>query len=261
MTRRRNNKRKVETDTSTTSNKKSNESKTETNTLASTVSNSSNKALSISLLESSDEEENVYVASSQTETEAMKKAKLARQKLLASSTNTINIDEDAEEINELDSSLGTGNIMQSARVFENVQTNDDEVVLLDSGDESDIQVMESSIKKNSEGLRMKLKLRINGNDSNIEVFSVVASDPFQKLFDAFCRKKGATSTQVKFILDGDQLNLASNCQNEDLEGGEIVDVQLTGSCHPPNSKSSLAEKSDIKRIKLREKELPNCSSD
>jgi len=71
--------------------------------------------------------------------------------------------------------------------------------------------------------RIDLILRINGQDSTKMTFSLAPNDPFSKLLEEF-RSKHSSHKHVQLTLDGEPLSLQSTCQNEDLEGGEIVDV-------------------------------------
>ena len=194
------------------------------------LTSSSNAALSISLLESSDEELDASTYAYEVETETIKKAKIARMHLMASAVTAEVIDLDDESLGDDYKTLTDSNrssLMQSGRLFEGSETqrDDDDTVgciLLDDDSSEETSPKIETIP------RIKLKLRINGNDSEIDIFSVSISDPFQKLFDAFCRKRGVSSNQVKYSLDGDMLNSQSNCRNEDLEGGELIDVTITG---------------------------------
>jgi len=71
-----------------------------------------------------------------------------------------------------------------------------------------------------------LKIRINGSDKSCDTFSMVPSDSFQKLIDWVCQKQNVKQTDCKFIFDGAPLNPRGTPCDEDLEGGEVMDVQI-----------------------------------
>jgi hypothetical protein len=74
---------------------------------------------------------------------------------------------------------------------------------------------------------IRLILRINGNDTTKEEYIIHKKDKFEQLHEAFCKKlqqKNKVFNSVKLTLDGSVLSLSDTCQDEDLEGGEIIDV-------------------------------------
>ena len=225
----------------------------------SSVLSDNNPVVSISLLESSDDDDEVDAADTYVhpvETDAMRKAKLARIKLMASAAvvDVINLDDSVDDDGYEPMVVGHGSsLTQSGRVFENVDLQKDldgaeNCILLD--DDSDTNVLENQNAAGN-GTRIKLKLRINSKDPDIEAFSIIVTDPFYKLFDAFSRKIGIALSRVKFFLDGDELNPNSNCQNEDLEGGEIIDVTVSGEFIRKPVSVSQVKILQSKRIKLR----------
>ena len=53
-------------------------------------------------------------------------------------------------------------------------------------------------------------------------------EPFQKLFDQYCARKSIDPKTVHFMLDGEKIHLGSTPADEDLEGGEIIEVAGAG---------------------------------
>ena len=74
---------------------------------------------------------------------------------------------------------------------------------------------------------IRLILRINGVDASKEEYSLDKQDTFQKLHDSFRIKQEQRKKiykSIKLTLDGSVLSLSDTCINEDLEGGELIDV-------------------------------------
>eukprot|EP00979_Chaetoceros_neogracilis_P013249 scaffold3745_cov202-Chaetoceros_neogracile.AAC.1 len=71
-----------------------------------------------------------------------------------------------------------------------------------------------------------LKIRINGNDKKCEQYSILPNDNFQKMMDYFCSMHGVLQKDCQFIFDGEPLNPKGNADQEDLEGGEVIDVKV-----------------------------------
>lgn len=80
---------------------------------------------------------------------------------------------------------------------------------------------------NSSNTIIRLILRINGVDASKEEYSLDKNDTFQKLHDSFRIKQEQRNKmykRIKLTLDGSVLSLTDTCINEDLEGGELIDV-------------------------------------
>ena len=56
-------------------------------------------------------------------------------------------------------------------------------------------------------------------------FSLKKTDPFQKLFDGYCALTGVKPSSIRFIFDGDELDLSSSPEDEGMEHDDIVDVK------------------------------------
>jgi len=69
-----------------------------------------------------------------------------------------------------------------------------------------------------------LKFRINGCKELIQSNGIRSNDQFSVLVDDFCKKKNVIHSECKFTFDGCILNINSTVEDEDLEGGEIIDV-------------------------------------
>jgi len=83
------------------------------------------------------------------------------------------------------------------------------------------------------GNKVTFRLRINGNDKNIQELSIGDLNTFELLMLRFCQKNNKNENQVTFLLDGDKLNAKATPKGEDLEGGEIIDVLVKGQYTPP----------------------------
>ena len=56
-------------------------------------------------------------------------------------------------------------------------------------------------------------------------FKLATTDKFKKLFDGYCKKYEIQPNTIKFIFDGDSLDLDSTPETEDMEDGDIIDIQ------------------------------------
>ena len=74
------------------------------------------------------------------------------------------------------------------------------------------------------GNKLTFKLRVNGNDKDIQEFAMGHKNHFEFLIQQFRNKNNTNNKKVKFILDGDTINPKASPMSEDLEGGEIIDV-------------------------------------
>mmetsp|Transcript_52702 Transcript_52702/g.63519 ORF Transcript_52702/g.63519 Transcript_52702/m.63519 type:complete len:675 (+) Transcript_52702:114-2138(+) len=91
-----------------------------------------------------------------------------------------------------------------------------------------LQLSTTAAKAASPG-RLKLVLRVNGDKENLQPYTVHPSDKFETLINSFRRRNSKNSGNSSggsylFILDGEKLNPFSTCIDEDLEGGEMIDV-------------------------------------
>jgi len=74
---------------------------------------------------------------------------------------------------------------------------------------------------------ISLKLRTNGNEKHIQSYDVLPTDPFSVLMDLFLEQnRNIARGDAVFMLDGFALSLDGTPENEDLEGGEIIEVQV-----------------------------------
>jgi len=72
---------------------------------------------------------------------------------------------------------------------------------------------------------LSLKIRINGDTkSSPTIIELHTTSPFQVLIQKFYDSHGVTSSDCKFTFDGDILNPKGTPKDEDLEGGEMIDV-------------------------------------
>ena len=89
---------------------------------------------------------------------------------------------------------------------------------------------------------IQLKIRKNGNDKTMQKYSIGLSDKFNVLVSNFLRKNELTMTECQFIFEGESLNLQGTPDDEDLEGDEIIDVQISSKKISPNKQSSKIRK-------------------
>mmetsp|Transcript_24966 Transcript_24966/g.57690 ORF Transcript_24966/g.57690 Transcript_24966/m.57690 type:complete len:210 (+) Transcript_24966:672-1301(+) len=73
--------------------------------------------------------------------------------------------------------------------------------------------------------KIKLQLRTVSSSSCVPYW-LGPKEPFLKLLEKYCNEKSKPLHCVQFQLDGMNLNLKSTCEEEDLEGDEIIDVIL-----------------------------------
>jgi hypothetical protein len=73
---------------------------------------------------------------------------------------------------------------------------------------------------------LKIKIRINGSTKSFDAFSILPSEPFQKLMDWVCQKYYVKTADCKYIFDGAPLNPNYTPNDEDLEGDEVIDVEI-----------------------------------
>jgi hypothetical protein len=95
-----------------------------------------------------------------------------------------------------------------------------------SGDD-DVVVRHLQQPQQTNANMIRLILRINGNDATKEEYSIHKRDKFEQLHEAFCHRmqqKNKMFNSVKLTLDGAVLSLNDTCHDEDLEGGEIIDI-------------------------------------
>ena len=55
-------------------------------------------------------------------------------------------------------------------------------------------------------------------------FKIGGKDKFKKLFDGYCKRFNVQPNTIKFVFDGDTLDLDSTPEDEDMEDGDIIDV-------------------------------------
>lgn len=69
-----------------------------------------------------------------------------------------------------------------------------------------------------------IKLRINGDDSDMHNLYIRRTEKFQILMNSFYKKYGLEEKDCKFTFDGCTLNTQGTVEDEDLEGEEVFDV-------------------------------------
>ena len=56
-------------------------------------------------------------------------------------------------------------------------------------------------------------------------FGIKRTDTFRKLFDGFCAHTKTDPSSISFIFDGEDMDLDLTPEDEDMDDGDIVDVQ------------------------------------
>lgn len=69
-----------------------------------------------------------------------------------------------------------------------------------------------------------IKLRINGDNSDMHNLYIRRTEKFQILMNSFYKKYGLEEKDCKFTFDGCTLNTQGTVEDEDLEGEEVFDV-------------------------------------
>ncbi|GFH45438.1 hypothetical protein CTEN210_01912 [Chaetoceros tenuissimus] len=69
-----------------------------------------------------------------------------------------------------------------------------------------------------------IKLRINGDNSDMHNLYIRRTEKFHILMNSFCKKYGLEEKDCKFTFDGCTLNTQGTVEDEDLEGEEVFDV-------------------------------------
>lgn len=201
---------------------------------AKTRSNKSNTA-AISLLDSSDDSDSDdncvgYVPVNKT----LEKARAARLKLQQSNAKSaLDVSIDNEDV-------VADNVAEVYKMHGSRSVFNEDAINLDDADE--IDVVGGFSASAGGGKRVSLSLRVNGNAKDIVQLYISVNDPFQRLMDLFCRRRGVSLSQCKFELDGGPLNPQGNCQNEDLAGGELIEVKLI---------EERSSNTNVKRVQLK----------
>ena len=73
---------------------------------------------------------------------------------------------------------------------------------------------------------ISLKVRINGDDKSIISYGIMMNAPFQTLMDKVYELNKISKDKCKFQFDGQALNPRGTPEDEDLEGDEVIDVQI-----------------------------------
>lgn len=69
-----------------------------------------------------------------------------------------------------------------------------------------------------------VRLTLRAKDGKVFQFRIAPGEPFQKLVDLYCRKRGIAPGTVGLSFDGERLPLTSTLQQHDLEEDDMLDV-------------------------------------
>lgn len=72
----------------------------------------------------------------------------------------------------------------------------------------------------------RITIQVRTNEKTYK-FGIARTDTFQKLFDGFCSHTNLDPKTVKFIFDGEDLDLSSTPEDEDLEDDDLIDVKIS----------------------------------
>lgn len=86
----------------------------------------------------------------------------------------------------------------------------------------------SVIKREKEDLPQWVeRLTRNATQENGEVhFKVRSSTKFQKVFEAFCQRRGLEVNSVRFLFDGERLRADQSPDDYDMEDGDCIDAMM-----------------------------------
>lgn len=77
------------------------------------------------------------------------------------------------------------------------------------------------------GESINLEFRVNGDCKDMHSINAMQSGTFGHAMEAFAAKKKCSVADCKFLFDGEALKATTTMESLDLEGDEIIDVQLT----------------------------------
>lgn len=94
---------------------------------------------------------------------------------------------------------------------------------------NDIVISDPSLKpptssQSSQSNANSVTLTVRSSKDEHTKFKIGGKDKFQKLFDGYCKKLGIQPNTIKFVFDGETLDLDSTPEDEDMEDGDIIDV-------------------------------------
>ena len=89
------------------------------------------------------------------------------------------------------------------------------------------------------GKTISLEFRVNGNSKDVHTVHTMENGTFQHAMEAFATKRKCSLAGCKFLFDGEVLRGNTTMESLDLEGDEIIDVELTAAAaNPPPLKDS-----------------------
>eukprot|EP00891_Asterochloris_glomerata_P004514 jgi/Astpho2/4514/Aster-00110 len=71
-----------------------------------------------------------------------------------------------------------------------------------------------------------LNLTVKDQTGGEVKFKVKRHTPFQKIFQAYCNRKGLQLSDVKFIYDSDRLKAEETPQQRDMDDLDVIDAVL-----------------------------------
>lgn len=72
----------------------------------------------------------------------------------------------------------------------------------------------------------KISLRIVGQDGSEIYFKVKKSIIMERIFKAYCSRKGVSESSVRFLYDGARISESSSALQIGLEDGDVIDVMV-----------------------------------
>lgn len=79
----------------------------------------------------------------------------------------------------------------------------------------------------------KITIKVVDQEGNELLFRMKKSTPFRRMFKNFCERNGHQLEHVRFLYDGERIDMDSNARNLQMQDEDVVDVvisQVGGDC-------------------------------
>jgi len=71
-----------------------------------------------------------------------------------------------------------------------------------------------------------LNIKVRDTENGEVHFKVRSSTKFQKVFEAFCQRRGLEVNSVRFLFDGERLRADQSPDDYDMEDGDCIDAMM-----------------------------------
>mmetsp|Transcript_35541 Transcript_35541/g.68122 ORF Transcript_35541/g.68122 Transcript_35541/m.68122 type:complete len:96 (-) Transcript_35541:390-677(-) len=78
----------------------------------------------------------------------------------------------------------------------------------------------------NEGAPDTLNIKVKDSDNNEVHFKVKKTTKFEKIMEAFCKKKGVDKANTRFIFDGQRINGQQTPNDLDMEDDDTIEVMM-----------------------------------